>query len=90
RHAKKDTIILADGFSCREQIEQETGRKGMHLAQILQMALQPGKELRNELPERFIEDKKLKNPHRLRNNVLMFTALGFGIAIGMVLKNKKL
>jgi Fe-S oxidoreductase len=90
RHAKKDTIILADGFSCREQIEQETGRKGMHLAQILQMALRPGKELRNELPERFIEDKKLKDPHRLRNNVLMFTALGFGIAIGMVLKNKKL
>ncbi|HEX2934783.1 MAG TPA: FAD-binding and (Fe-S)-binding domain-containing protein [Bacteroidales bacterium] len=39
RSAEKDTLIIADGFSCREQIEQETKRKGLHLAQILAMAL---------------------------------------------------
>jgi FAD/FMN-containing dehydrogenase/Fe-S oxidoreductase len=39
RNAADDTIIIADGFSCREQIEQQTNRKGMHLAQVLQMAL---------------------------------------------------
>lgn len=90
RHAEKETIILADGFSCREQIEQETGRKGMHLAQILQMALQPGTdEVRNKLAEKYMLDKKLKDPNRVRNNILMFTALGFGIAIGLLLKNKK-
>jgi Fe-S oxidoreductase len=29
------TIIVADGFSCREQIEQLSGREGMHFAEIL-------------------------------------------------------
>ena len=35
RNAAETTIIIADGFSCREQIEQETDRKGLHLAQVL-------------------------------------------------------
>jgi Fe-S oxidoreductase len=30
------TLILANGFSCREQIEQTTDRKTMHIAQLLQ------------------------------------------------------
>jgi Fe-S oxidoreductase len=29
------TLIVADGFSCREQIEQLSDRKGMHFAEIL-------------------------------------------------------
>ncbi|HEY7061082.1 MAG TPA: FAD-binding and (Fe-S)-binding domain-containing protein [Chloroflexota bacterium] len=39
RHAPKDTLIVADGFSCREQITQTTDRRALHLAQLLQMAL---------------------------------------------------
>ena len=38
--AQSDTLIVADGFSCREQIVQTTGREASHLAQVLQMALQ--------------------------------------------------
>jgi Fe-S oxidoreductase len=38
REAAADTLIIADGFSCREQIEQSTGREALHLAQVLQMA----------------------------------------------------
>lgn len=30
-----DTLIVADGFSCREQIFQNTGRQAQHLAEIL-------------------------------------------------------
>jgi FAD/FMN-containing dehydrogenase/Fe-S oxidoreductase len=41
RKTSKETIILTNGFSCREQIEQETGRKVMHLAELLQKAHQP-------------------------------------------------
>jgi FAD/FMN-containing dehydrogenase/Fe-S oxidoreductase len=41
RAAEPDTIVISDGFSCREQIEQATGRKAMHLAEILQQALHP-------------------------------------------------
>ncbi len=40
RQTSKETIILTNGFSCREQIEQETGRKVMHLAELLQKAHQ--------------------------------------------------
>jgi FAD/FMN-containing dehydrogenase/Fe-S oxidoreductase len=39
RNAPGDWLIIADGFSCREQIQQCTGRTSMHLAEIIQMAL---------------------------------------------------
>ena len=35
RESDPDTIIIANGFSCREQIEQATGRKTLHLAEVL-------------------------------------------------------
>ncbi len=37
-NAPKDAIIIANGFSCREQIEQLSGRPTMHLAQYLASA----------------------------------------------------
>jgi Fe-S oxidoreductase len=39
RTADEDTLIVADGFSCREQIAQTTEREALHLAQVIQMAL---------------------------------------------------
>src|SRR5207302_2088320 len=39
RKASADTLIVADGFSCREQIAQATGRRAVHLAHALQTAL---------------------------------------------------
>ncbi len=39
RNAPPDSLIIADGFSCREQIEQCTGRKTIHLAEVIQLAL---------------------------------------------------
>ncbi|HEV3510489.1 MAG TPA: FAD-linked oxidase C-terminal domain-containing protein [Candidatus Sulfotelmatobacter sp.] len=41
RQAPADWLIIADGFSCREQIAQLTGRHALHLAEVLQMALDP-------------------------------------------------
>jgi len=41
RQAPADWLIVADGFSCREQIAQLTGRHALHLAEVLQMALEP-------------------------------------------------
>jgi FAD/FMN-containing dehydrogenase/Fe-S oxidoreductase len=40
RRAGADTLIVADGFSCREQIAQATGRRAVHLAEALQLAAQ--------------------------------------------------
>ncbi len=39
RQADPETLIVSDGFSCREQIQQATGRKAVHLAEVLQRAL---------------------------------------------------
>jgi FAD/FMN-containing dehydrogenase/Fe-S oxidoreductase len=38
RKQSADTVILTNGFSCREQIRQGTGREVMHLAELLQLA----------------------------------------------------
>jgi Fe-S oxidoreductase len=42
RRSDTETLVIADGFSCREQIAQGTGRGALHLAQVLQMALREG------------------------------------------------
>ncbi len=39
REAGAETLILADGFSCREQITQATGRRALHLAEAARKAL---------------------------------------------------
>ena len=38
RDAHPDALIIANGFSCREQIEQATGRTTCHLADVLNMS----------------------------------------------------
>ena len=42
RAAAKDTLLIADGFSCRTQIEETTDRHALHLAQVLKMGLDHG------------------------------------------------
>jgi FAD/FMN-containing dehydrogenase/Fe-S oxidoreductase len=42
RRARKDELIIADGFSCIEQVSQATDRRPLHLAQVMQMALHEG------------------------------------------------
>ncbi len=42
RNASLDTLIIADGFSCFQQIEGLTGRKALHIAEVLQMAIREG------------------------------------------------
>jgi Fe-S oxidoreductase len=39
RDADEATVVLADGFSCRTQVEQETGRHAVHLAELLARGL---------------------------------------------------
>ena len=46
RNIADSTLLIADGFSCRHQIEEGAGRKPLHLAQVLRMAQKSG-----ELPQ---------------------------------------
>jgi Fe-S oxidoreductase len=40
RQAAEDTVVVADGFSCRTQIEAGTGRRALHTAEVLAGGLQ--------------------------------------------------
>jgi FAD/FMN-containing dehydrogenase/Fe-S oxidoreductase len=42
RKASPHTLLVTDGFSCRTQIEHGSDRSPMHLAQVLEMAIQRG------------------------------------------------
>jgi Fe-S oxidoreductase len=43
REAPVDALVVADGFSCRSQIEQgRAGRRALHLAQALALARRYG------------------------------------------------
>jgi Fe-S oxidoreductase len=42
RNVDAETLIIADGFSCREQVRQTTGRMPLHIAEVLKMAIDEG------------------------------------------------
>ncbi|HKC77897.1 MAG TPA: hypothetical protein VKB70_05885, partial [Gaiellaceae bacterium] len=43
RSLDEETIVVADGFSCKTQIEQgKTGRRALHVAQVLKLAREHG------------------------------------------------
>jgi Fe-S oxidoreductase len=39
RDLDPDALVVTDGFSCREQIEQSTGREPVHVAELLRRAI---------------------------------------------------
>ncbi len=49
--ARRSSTIVADGFSCREQIAQGTDRHGLHLGQVIQMALRGADSSERAYPE---------------------------------------
>jgi FAD/FMN-containing dehydrogenase/Fe-S oxidoreductase len=44
RAAQSGALIVADGFSCRSQIAHGSDRRGIHIAQALQLALHTGEQ----------------------------------------------
>jgi FAD/FMN-containing dehydrogenase/Fe-S oxidoreductase len=43
RDADPDTLVLADGFSCATQVRDATGRRTLHLAEVLRLGLHDGR-----------------------------------------------
>jgi FAD/FMN-containing dehydrogenase/Fe-S oxidoreductase len=61
RKAPVSTIIMADGFSCKEQIAQETNRHALHLAEVLRLGLGAGeKHVPTMYPERYFVQPRRK------------------------------
>jgi FAD/FMN-containing dehydrogenase/Fe-S oxidoreductase len=62
RGAANDTVIVADGFSCREQIRQETGREALHLAELLHLASRHGEQPLGPFPEAAYRERAARRP----------------------------
>jgi hypothetical protein len=79
RAAARDTLIIADGFSCKHQIKEGTDRQALHVAQVLQMALHqaPDGPL-GGYPEVHYLDVRLHGPERLRATLRTASILGVG------------
>ena len=57
REAPLDTLVVADGFSCKTQVEQLTERRALHLAQVVRMAAEHGPDgPAGNAPERLYPD----------------------------------
>ncbi len=80
RRADPSTIIIADGFSCREQIAQHTDRRALHVAEVIQMARSGrSQETEGPHPETAIYAERNKKARKARRHAafaLMTIALG--------------
>lgn len=79
RAAKTSTFVVANGFSCREQIAQETDRHALHLAEVIQLARETQREgpPGDEVPEhRIIE----RDRRAIRSS--MIRAAGAVVGVG--------
>jgi Fe-S oxidoreductase len=93
RNAGKETIIIADGFSCREQIEQATERKGLHLAQVLDMALNGALNHEGNPEKKYLKENKIAATKKQKMKRDLGIGLGLGIAaiiLGRMLFSKNI
>ena len=89
RNARPSDLIIADGFSCREQISQRTDRHALHLAEVLQLALHNG-PADGDLPESSLtreREQALRNS-RLRTLAALGTMAAGGIALVLAARDK--
>jgi FAD/FMN-containing dehydrogenase/Fe-S oxidoreductase len=88
RGADDDTLIIADGFSCREQIAQCTDRQALHLAEVIQLALEGGAA--DAYPER---DRVARRRAEVRTSMkkagLGVAAAAFGTGMLWMLSGKR-
>ncbi len=60
RRAAPETIIVADGFSCKEQIAQLTNRHALHTAEVLALAMENPDGQAKEFPEQRMIGARIK------------------------------
>jgi hypothetical protein len=86
RKAGLSTLVIADGFSCKEQIQQQSDRHALHLAEVLEMAIRdPGHGQALLYPERqFVEARKAAQKRStVRAGIITGLALAAGI-LGLI------
>lgn len=78
REMSEEDVIVTDGFSCKEQIEQTTDRHAMHLAQVIQTALHYGPRGPIGRPEAPFINKRREEQRRSQRRTM--TVLGTAAA----------
>ena len=90
RKAPLSTLIMADGFSCREQISQQTGRHALHLAEVIQMGLHQKERTGSEVyPEKALVNRRKSTRRKAKLQALgVLASIGAG-ALGWTLLRKR-
>jgi hypothetical protein len=92
RKAGLSTLIVADGFSCKEQIEQETNRHALHLAEVIALAKKNGHYGPNGIyPEEHIIQPRLDAQRRSmwRAGAITVSVIAGAIAFGILQKRRR-
>jgi FAD/FMN-containing dehydrogenase/Fe-S oxidoreductase len=76
RKAPDDWLIIADGFSCREQIVQGSNRHALHLAEVLQMTL-AGQSARDSGP--YPESSRVQQRQAAVRSSMTRAGIGLGV-----------
>jgi FAD/FMN-containing dehydrogenase/Fe-S oxidoreductase len=68
RDAEQEALIVADGFSCKTQIEQaHTGRRALHVAEVMKLAREHGADGPAGIaPEAALADRRPPAPRAVR------------------------
>ncbi len=83
RSLDADTLIISDGFSCREQVADLTGRGALHLAQVLQMAFRDGPRGRFDGPVESAYQPLGKWAPKPSTAAITATVVGVGLVAGL-------
>lgn len=90
RNAGGAELIISDGFSCREQIAQETKRRALHLAEVIDMGLKgcDKTEVTDEPEKEYLQKMKFKDPHKAKYAAFMIGGIIAGFAGIYLIKRK--
>ncbi len=90
RQAPPDRLIIADGFSCREQIAQSTDRQALHLAEVIAMALRAPTIPEGSYPEKPQVDRRQRElESSMKRAGLAVAGIAAGAALLWWLKTRK-
>ena len=78
RKAGLSALVMADGFSCKEQITQDTPRQALHLAVVMQMALRDASGSRQMYPEQETVRMRVEAQRRSMRRAAVVTGLIVG------------
>ena len=88
REAGPADLVVADGFSCREQISQLTTRRALHIAEVLQLALHRAPAT-GDCPEAALVREPTSDLRRskLQAGATLAALAAGGIALARILQN---